>query len=218
MNSNKVKIEIWSDVVCPFCYIGKKKLERAISKLNAADLTEINWHSFQLDPDFPEGVGIPSVEYLSERKGYSEEQVTIMHNRLAGQAKPYGIDFQFKKSLSFNTRKAHRLWQWSKQFGKANELKEAFMKAHFTDGIDLSKSEKLLQVVEGVNLNRSEAETALMNQSWDSEVQTDIDRARSIGIRGVPFFLINGKYSISGAQPDEVFDRALATALENVLL
>ena len=121
MKNEKVKIEIWSDIVCPFCYIGKKKLELAVSKLNAKDKVEIVWHSFQLDPVFPKGTSQSSAEYLSQRKGYPVGQIRAMQQHLVSQAKPYNIDFQFEKSLSFNTRDAHRLWQWSKQFKKENQ-------------------------------------------------------------------------------------------------
>jgi predicted DsbA family dithiol-disulfide isomerase len=213
MKSEKVKIEIWSDIVCPFCYIGKKKLEQAITRLDAREKVEIVWHSYQLDPDFPVGKSIPSSAYLSQRKGYPVSRIREIHQQLVNQATAYGIDFQFEKSLSFNTLDAHRLWQWSRQFNKEGELKEALMKAYFTDGTDLSLKENLLAVAAGIGLDKIEDEKVLNSQLFEQEVETDIYQARQLGIRGVPYFLINEKASISGAQPDQVFEHSLAMAL-----
>jgi predicted DsbA family dithiol-disulfide isomerase len=213
MEIEKVKIEIWSDIVCPFCYIGKKKLEQAIKKLEAQDKVEIVWHSYQLDPDFPEGTSIPSSAYLSQRKGYSVSQIEGIHRHLADQAKAYGIDFEFGKALSFNTRNTHRLWQWSRQFNKQSALKEALMKAYFTDGTDLSVQENLLAVAERTGLDKIEAGAILNGDQFEQQVEMDIYQARQLGIRGVPYFLINEKAGISGAQPDQVFENHLSAAL-----
>jgi predicted DsbA family dithiol-disulfide isomerase len=213
---NKIKIEIWSDVVCPFCFIGKKKMEQAITKLNAEDKTEIIWHSFQLDPDFPKDTSAPSTEYLSEKKGYPVEQIKGMYNQLTHQGAAYGIDFQFEKALSFNTIDVHRLIQWSKILNKSNELKEAFMLAYFTDGIDLSQQENMLKVVESLGLDTTKAKEILGNDAFAQDVEQDIYQSRQLGIRGVPYFLINEKEVISGAQNDSVFENVLTTALKNV--
>jgi predicted DsbA family dithiol-disulfide isomerase len=204
-----IKIDIWSDIVCPFCFIGKKKLEQAIAKLNLQNQVEIEWHSFQLDPEFPKGEAIPSAEYLAQRKNYPIEQINAIQHQLTANAKPYGIDFQFEKALSFNTLDVHRLWQWSKLFGKSSELKEALMKAYFTDGIDLSKEENVLQVVENCDLNKLEAQEILQSDKFSNEVDEDIYHASQIGVRGVPFFVLNNQFAISGAQEDSVFENAL---------
>jgi predicted DsbA family dithiol-disulfide isomerase len=214
MKPEKVKIEVWSDVVCPFCFLGKKKLERAIAKADARDKVEIIWHSFQLDPDFPMDTSLPSTKNLSERKGYPIEQVTAMCAQLAEQGKAFDIDFQFDKALTFNTRDAHRLIQWGKAFNKSSELKEAFMKAHFSEGIDLALKENLLSVVEQVGLNRGEAKKVLESDAFSQDVQEDILRSRQLGIGGVPYFLVDEKEAISGAQDDQVFDRVIAAALK----
>lgn len=204
-----IKIDIWSDIVCPFCFIGKKKLEQAISKLQLSEQVEIEWHSFQLDPDFPKGEAIPSAEYLAQRKNYPIEQINAIQQQLTTSAKVYGIDFQFEKALSFNTIDVHRLWQWSKTLGKSSELKEALMKAYFTDGIDLSKEENVLQVVENCGLDKVEAESILKSNQFSNEVDEDIYHASQIGVRGVPFFVLNNQFAISGAQDDSVFETAL---------
>jgi predicted DsbA family dithiol-disulfide isomerase len=205
----KISIRIWSDIVCPFCFIGKKKLEKAISKLNLSDQVEIEWHSFQLDPDFPKGESIPSSEYLAKRKNFPLEQINSIQEQLTASATPYGIDFQFDKSLSFNTMDVHRLWQWSKTLGKSSELKEALMLAYFTDGIDLSKEENVLQVIENCGLDKLEAESIFKSNQFSNEVDEDIYHASQIGVRGVPFFVLNNQFAISGAQDDSVFENAL---------
>ena len=204
-----IKIDIWSDIVCPFCFIGKKKLEQAIAKLNLQNQVEIEWHSFQLDPEFPKGEAIPSTTYLAQRKNYPIEQINAIQQQLTTSAKVYGIDFQFEKALSFNTIVVHRLWQWSKNLGKSSELKEALMKAYFSDGIDLSKEENVLQVVENCGLDKLEAESILRSNQFSNEVDEDIYKASQIGVRGVPFFVLNNQFAISGAQDDSVFENAL---------
>lgn len=216
MLNEKVKIEIWSDIVCPFCFIGKKKMEQAIAKLKAQDLVEIEWHSFQLDPQFPMDSSMPSMPYLSEYKGYPMNQVNQMCDNLTEQGKLYSIDFNFDKAMTFNTYHAHRLIQWSKTKGLSNELKEAFMEAYFTNGIDLSNTKFLIEVVKNIGLNVDEAQKVLGSDAFSSEVNQDIYQARQLGIRGVPFFLINNKETISGAQQDKVFENVIESALKKI--
>ncbi len=212
--SEKVQIEIWSDVVCPFCYLGKKKLELAIAELGAEDQVEIIWHSFQLDPDLPTNESYPSSAYLAERKGYPIDQVDAMCASLAEQGKAYGIDFQFSKALTFNTHDAHQLIQWAKEFNKSNALKGALMQAYFTEGLDLSVEDNLLSVVGKVGLNAKEALQVLETDSYAAQVEQDINRSRQLGIGGVPFFLIDGSQTISGAQSDHIFKNTVESALE----
>ena len=214
MESEKLKIEIWSDIVCPFCYLGKKKLQQAINKLGVSEITEIIWHSFQLDPDFPVDYSMPSTKYISEKKNIPAEQLHEMHQYLENQGKLYGIDFQFGKALSFNTYNAHRLWQWTKKFNKINEAKEALFKAYFTNGIDLSQNINLLNVIENLGLDRTEAEKILSSDSFEQELEEDRYQSRQLGIRGVPYFLINNKEVINGAQDDKVFENVLSSGIK----
>lgn len=215
MTKEKIQIDIWSDIVCPFCYVGKKKIEKAINELNAQDNVKITWHSFQLDPSFPKGSSSPTMAYLAKHKGIPLEQVKMMSSQLASQGKNYGIDFQFENSKSFNTWDAHRLIQWAESMGKSNELKEAFMLNYFTKGTDLSQTENLLLVVQEIGLSKNEAKRILDSDEFSSDVSLDIKQAQQIGIRGVPFFILNKKSSISGAQEDQVFKDALISALQN---
>jgi len=211
--SHKVKIEIWSDMVCPFCFIGKRKLEQAIQKLKAEDEVEIIWHSFQLDPNFPKNTSESATKSLVEKKGISEAQLNVMYNSLQQNGANYGIDFQFNKCLTFNTLDAHRLWHWSKAYNKQNEWKEAVMSAYFSEGRDLSSHDALLEIVRQLGLNDGEAQKVLSSEMFLEDVQQDIYQSRTLGVGGVPYFLINEKAAISGAQDDRVFENTLLKAL-----
>lgn len=212
MEQEKIKIEIWSDIVCPFCYLGKRKLTQALDKLGIKDKSEVIWHSYQLDPEFPKHVSTSSLRYLTEKKHYQAEQIESMHQYLTEQGKQYDINFRFDKALTFNTYDVHRLWQWSKTIGKGNEFKEAMFLAYFTNGIDLSVKENLLNIIVGLGLAKSEAEMILKSDSYEQEIEMDKYQARQLGIRGVPFFLVNDKTEISGAQDDKVFESVLSSA------
>ena len=215
MSKAKVTVEIWSDVVCPYCLVGKRKLEQAIAKLNAQEQVDIVWHSFQLDPDFPMNFSMPVAQYLADKKGIPMDSIISMQDQLAHNGKTYGIDFQFSKSLSFNTLNVHRLIQWSKKVDKSNDLKEAFIVALYTDGVDLSKSENILKIVGKIGLDTAKAKEILENNEFKIEVKQDIDQFKKMGERGVPFFLINKEMKISGAQDDKIFENTLSTALKN---
>ena len=210
---NKINIEVWSDMVCPFCLIGKKKLEQAIKKLGIQDKVTIQWHSFQLDPDFPMDSSASATQTLTEKKGISEAQLRGMYQHLQKSGSQYGIDFQFDKSLTFNTLHTHRLWHWAMNFNKQNEWKEVVMTAYFTLGTDLSVKENLLNLVKQIGLDTEEAEKVLVSNHFADEVRSDIYNSQNMGIRGVPFFLIDEKYMISGAQEDSVFEETLKKAL-----
>lgn len=206
---NKIKIDVWSDVVCPFCYLGKAKLERAINKLGLKEQVDIEWHSFLLDPQFPGKTSVPATEHLVKRKGIDLQNLLSAQQRLAEQGKQYQLDFQFERALNFNTLDVHRLIHWSKAFQKSNELKAACFKAHFSDGLDLSKTQTLLSIVASIGLDKETAFHVLQSDSYKKEVQHDIAIAQQIGISGVPFFVFNQKTAISGAQTDSVFEAAL---------
>jgi predicted DsbA family dithiol-disulfide isomerase len=206
---NQLKIDVWSDVVCPFCYLGKRKLEKAIQKLNIDDQVVVEWHSFQLDPSFPKNIGVPATQHLVKRKGIALSSIQSAQSRLADQGKNYNIDFQFERAINFNTENAHRLLHWAKTFGKAGVLKEALFKAHFSDGIDLSKPENIVQVVSSVGLDGDSVATVLNGDDYSIEFLKDVSMARQLGISGVPFFVFNMKTAISGAQPDNVFEEVL---------
>jgi predicted DsbA family dithiol-disulfide isomerase len=209
MQNPIITIEIWSDIVCPFCYVGKKKIQQVIEKLNIEDEVQIIWRSYQLDPDLPSEKAYPSLEYLMLKKNISAEQMQGMNEYLKQQGLQYGIDFQLDKSMVFNTFNAHRLLQWSKEFNKSSELKEAFMKAYFTDGIDLSNPDNLISAVGMVGLDTEKAKEIINSTSYSESVNDDIYQSKTINLRGVPHFLFNDKFFISGAQEDLVFENAI---------
>jgi predicted DsbA family dithiol-disulfide isomerase len=204
-----ITIEIWSDIVCPFCYVGKKKIQQVIESLNIEDEVQIIWRSYQLDPDLPSEKAYPSLEYLMLKKNISAEQMQGMNEYLKQQGLQYGIDFQLDKSMVFNTFNAHRLLQWSKEFNKSSELKEAFMKAYFTDGIDLSNPDNLISAVGMVGLDTEKAKEIINSTSYSESVNDDIYQSKTINLRGVPHFLFNDNFFISGAQEDLVFENAI---------
>jgi predicted DsbA family dithiol-disulfide isomerase len=209
MQNPVITLEIWSDIVCPFCYVGKKKIQQVIEKLNIEDEVQIIWRSYQLDPDLPSEKAYPSLEYLMLKKNISAEQMQGMNEYLKQQGLEYGIDFQLDKSMIFNTFNAHRLLQWSKEFNKSSELKEAFMKAYFTDGIDLSNPDNLISAVGMVGLDTEKAKEIINSTSYSESVNDDIYQSKTINLRGVPHFLFNDKFFISGAQEDLVFENAI---------
>lgn len=213
----KIKIEIWSDVVCPFCYLGFRKLEHALKKTGLGGYFETEWQSFQLDPEYPSGQSESTTSYLAQRKGVPESQIRQIYSRLTEQGKIYGIDFHFDTALTFNTRKAHQLIQWSKNYSNSTELEVAFFKAYFTNGANLSIPENLITIAESVGLNGEDARFVLNDQKHDVKIEEDKYAASQLGVRGVPYFLIGGEFPIAGAMPDEVFENTLRMAAANHL-
>jgi predicted DsbA family dithiol-disulfide isomerase len=204
-----VKIEIWSDVVCPWCYIGKRRLEQALSQFEHADEVEIFWRSFQLQPEARQGVAVPTLEYLAERFG---PQATQMTEHVAEVAKGDGLDLDFGKALTVNTFDAHRLLHLASELGIADAAKERLLHAHFTEGADLSDNDTLVALMKDAGADPDKTRQVLTNGEYGDEVRADIEEARALGANGVPFFVIDRKYGISGAQPAETFLHALRTA------
>jgi len=205
-----MKVEIWSDVMCPFCYVGKKNFENALAQLPFKDKIQVEWKSFQLDPTLPEkGLTESTQEYLAKRKGMPEDQIEGMLVHLKNVGQEVGIDFRQDISIPVNTLKAHRLSHFAQAQGKGNEIEEALFKAYFTEGKNVGNDEVLLDLIESIGLNKNEAKQFLASEELLQEVKSDISEANELGISGVPFFVINRKYGISGAQPSEVFVDAL---------
>ncbi|MDM1071827.1 DsbA family oxidoreductase [Empedobacter brevis] len=209
-----MKIEIWSDVMCPFCYIGKKHFEQALEQISYKENIEVEWKSFQLNPDLSK-TEITSVnDYLIQAKGISEEQVIAMNNQLAEMGKTVGIDFQQQHSKVINTGDAHRLIHFAQAKGQGSEAEEILFKAYFTEGKNIADTETLAELGEEIGLNKTEILDMLNSDENVFEVASDILDARNIGVSGVPFFVIDRKYAISGAQAVEYFVSALTQAYE----
>ncbi len=204
-----MKVEIWSDVMCPFCYIGKNNFEKALEKLPFKNDVEVEWKSFQLDPTLDPKETQNTIQYFKEKKGFPEAQAAQMISQVAQIGKEAGIDFNFEKALITNTFNAHRLLHLAKKHNKSNEMEEALFIAHFIDGKNVADPEVLITLAESLGIETKEAQQAVTSDQLDNEVNQDILEARDNGVSGVPFFVLNGKYAVSGAQPVEVFENAL---------
>ena len=209
-----MKIEIWSDIICPFCYIGLTKLEMALQEYTNTSQTEITWKSYQLNPDFPvDASGIPTYDYLVQTKGMSMDDVVAMTSQLSAQGKGLGIALNFDKAIVVNTRKAHRLLHLAQAQSKGTALKKSLFKAHFTDGLAINENAILLQLAVAEGLSAQAVETLLETDQYDYDVTQDIQEGINLGLRGVPFFVFDRKYAIPGAQPMEVFHKTIGECL-----
>ena len=204
-----MKIEIWSDVVCPWCYIGKRRLEHALNEFEHADEVTVAWRSFQLNPDTPVGTAVPTAQYLTQRFGPQASQMT---GRVADMARAEGLDFDFDAALTVNTLDAHRLLHLAAGLGVGDAAKERLLRAHFTEGADLSDPGTLVRLAGEAGVDTDRAREVLAGTEYADAVRADIELAQGFGASGVPFFVIDRKYGISGAQPAEAFLNALRTA------
>ncbi|WP_114752648.1 DsbA family oxidoreductase [Pleomorphovibrio marinus] len=206
-----MKIEIWSDVVCPFCYIGKRRLEKAIGEMGLENEVELIWKSFLLDPQAPAETSGSSLEYLSRKKGWSMEQTLEMTDRVTGIAAEEGLVFNMQDTKHANTLQAHRLIQLAKEKRLANEMEERLFKAYFTEGKNIGDLEVLKALGAEVGIEESVLQHFLAEKdAFRDKVEADLYEGRQIGVTAVPFFVIDEKYAISGAQPTELFMKALS--------
>lgn len=203
-----VKIDVVSDVVCPWCYIGKRRLEKAVNELSHKYSFDITYHPFELNPSMPLS-GKDQKQYLTNKFGGEEryEQITDNVTKVAATE---GLTFDFGiQHVSPNTRNAHRIIALAKKEGKQLEMKEAFMKAYFTDGVDLSKNENLIAIAVQTGLSKEKTEALLSSDEGLAEVALEEQEMQRLGITGVPFYIIDSKYGISGAQPTATFKQAI---------
>ena len=204
-----MKVEIWSDIACPFCYIGKAKLEEALSDFPSSQQVEIEYKSYQLDPDAPLYDGRAYYETLADKFG-SVQQAKQMTENIANHAKEADLEFNFEQMKATNTLDAHRLLQYAKTNQKAAELKQLLFQAHFTDGKDIGDINVLSDLADKVGLSNTETKKVLIDKTaYRDSVAFDLKEAQQFGISGVPYFIFNRKYAISGAQPKEAFLQAL---------
>lgn len=202
---NKMKIEIWSDVVCPFCYIGKRKFEIALEQFANKNEVEIVWKSYQLMPDMPGSYSQDVYQLVAEKHGISLEQSKAMHHELAKTAKEVGLVYNFDKAVPVNTVKAHQLIQFAKVNGKQEQAEEALFRSYFTEGKNLGDQTTLLEIGASIGLDKAAIKSALENGTYLSNVKADLEQAQQVGVRGVPFIVFNRKYAASGAQDPKVF-------------
>jgi len=212
---NKMTVEIWSDMMCPFCYIGKRHFEQALSQFADSNKINIVWKSYQLDPSIPEHFEkqVNIYEYLAQRKGISVSESKQMHQQVVEMAKKAGLNYNFDIAVVANSFNAHRLLQYAKTKGLSNALEERLFKGYFTEGKDFSNENTLIELVKPIGLTEADVKEALSNEIYATKVKQDIAEAEKIGVTGVPFFVFNGKQTISGAQPISVFKETLNKSL-----
>lgn len=211
-----MKIEVWSDYVCPFCYIGKKQLEIAIDELGYGDKIEVEYKSYLLDPSTPVDTNGSVYEELQRKYQMPLEEVKKMTANITARAKEVGLDYNFDDMKNANTVKAHRLAKWAETEGKGKEFTERVLKAYFLEGQAIGQTDVLLALVKDVDLSVERAQQVLDTDDFIVEVQQDITTAQNLGVRGVPFFVIDNKYGISGAQPQEVFEQTIEKAAQEL--
>lgn len=221
--SEKVKVDIWSDVACPWCYVGKRRFETALAGFAGRDdapEVEIEYHSFELAPDTPVDFEGTEVDFLAKHKGMPAGQVEQMLGQMTTVAAAEGLAYDFDALQHTKTLKAHELLHLAKSRGKQVEMKERLLKAYFEQGRHVGRIDELVALATEVGLDADEVRTALENGDFADDVEQDIAQARAYGISGVPFFVFNGKYGVSGAQDPAVFtqvlDQVVADAAESV--
>ncbi len=210
--SEPIKIDIWSDIACPWCYIGKRKFEAGTGLFAGAGDgrdVEVEYHSFELSPDTPVDFDGSEVDFLAGHKGMPAEQVGQMLERVSGIASSVGLDYDFDNLKHTNTVKAHELLHFAKAHGKQLELAERLFKAYFVEGGHVGRVDDLADLAAEVGLDRAEALAALESEQYLADVREDQRTATEFGINGVPFFVIDGKYGVSGAQDAATFAQVL---------
>jgi predicted DsbA family dithiol-disulfide isomerase len=205
-----MKIDVWSDFVCPFCYVGKRRLEEALNQFPHKDQVEVEFKSFELDQNSPVYNGKSIHEVLATKYGMSLEEAKKANHSVGQQAASVGLTFNFEEMKPTNTFDAHRLAKYAKAQGKEREMTEKLLFSYFTESKHLGDHETLGEIAEAVGLDRQETLKVLEDKNaYANEVRIDEGLAQQYGVRGVPYFVINQKYAISGAQPTETFLSAL---------
>ena len=213
--SESIKVDIWSDIACPWCYIGKRKLEDAIGRFKKspeAALVEIEYHSFELAPDTPVDFEGSEIDFLVGHKRLPEQQVKEMLGTVTTVARSVGLDYDFEALQHTNTVKAHELLHYAKEHGKQLEAKERLLRAYFVEGRHIGHVDELAQLAAEIGLDPEDVSRSLDADEHRAAVRADQELAARLGINAVPFFVIDGRYGISGAQRPETFLDALRQA------
>jgi predicted DsbA family dithiol-disulfide isomerase len=209
-----VHVEIWSDIACPWCYVGKRRFEAALAGFEHRDDVQVTWRSFELDPTAPAEREGDRVQHLADKYGTTREQAEAMHDRMAGVAAGEGIDMRFDIARGGNSFDAHRLLQLAAAHGVQDALEERLFRAHFTDGELVSDHAVLLRLAREAGLPEDEVRDVLGSDRYAAEVRDDERTAASLGITGVPFFVVDRAFGASGAQPAELLGDLLRQAWE----
>jgi predicted DsbA family dithiol-disulfide isomerase len=207
-----VKVEIWSDVVCPWCYVGKRQFEDALSRFGHADQVSVEWRSFELDPSSPARVDMPMSTILQRKYGMTPEQAEAANRRMTTLAASVGLEYHLDEVQVGNTFDAHRLIHLAATHGLGDAMKERLFAAYFTEGQSPSEHDTLARLGTEVGLDPAEVRATLDGEDFAAEVRDDEARAASLGVSGVPFFVIDEAFGVSGAQPPDVLLGALERA------
>jgi predicted DsbA family dithiol-disulfide isomerase len=207
-----MNVDIWSDIACPWCFIGKRRFEKALATFPERAQVTVTWHSYQLDPGLPEHYDGTELDYLAARKGMPRDRVRDMFAQVASVAAGEGLEYDFDSLVVANSLRAHELLHLAREHGVADAVKESLLSAHFEHGEDIGSVDLLERVGVEAGLEAAEVRDALSSGTYAAAVQADIQQARALGIQGVPFFVIDNRYGVSGAQPTELFSQALAQA------
>jgi predicted DsbA family dithiol-disulfide isomerase len=211
-----MEVEIWSDVVCPWCYLGKKRFEQALASFEHRDKVQVTYRSFELDPAAPPGVTSPTVEMLAQKYGMSADQAEQAQRQMEQRAAAVGLTFRMSGLRTGSTRDAHRLLQLAKASGRQDQLMERLQRAYFTEHDSIFDHDALTRLSTEAGLDREEVTDVLTSDRYSDHVDTDEAMARVLGATGVPLFMVDRRYGISGAQPPEtitdVLERAWAEA------
>jgi predicted DsbA family dithiol-disulfide isomerase len=212
-----MKVEIWSDVMCPFCYIGKRKFEMALNQFEGKKNVQVVWKSFQLNPDLKTNPDKNINQYLAEIKGWTVEHAIQMNDHVTQIANEVGLKYNMDKALVANSFDAHRFSHLAKKYNLQNEAEEQLFKAYFTDGKNTADFETLIQLGAEIGLDAGEIKQMLESDDYSEAVRMDIYEAQQIGVSGVPFFLFIDKYTITGAQDSSVFLQAMETVSKELV-
>lgn len=207
-----MKVEIWSDVMCPFCYIGKRRFETALEQFDNKEEIEIVWKSFQLNPNLKTDPNKNINQYLAEAKGWDLEYAKEMNANVTQMAAQEGLEYNFDKAVLANSFDSHRFIQLAKTKGLGDAAEERLFRAYFTEGLNTADHEVLTQLGKEIGIDEAEVRATLASKDFSNEVNQDIAESRQVGVRGVPFFVLNRKYAVSGAQSAETFLGALNTS------
>jgi predicted DsbA family dithiol-disulfide isomerase len=204
-----VQVEIWSDVVCPWCYLGKRRFESALADFEHRDEVEVRWRSFELDPQAPRERDVDLATHLAQKYGMSREEALARHRELADMGTLDGISYRFDIARGGNTFDAHRLLHLAAEHGLQDELKERLMRAYHSEGEPIGDPAALERLAVEAGLDASEVHEVLAGERYAAEVRGDERTAAEFGIRGVPFFVVDRSLAVSGAQPREAFSELL---------
>jgi predicted DsbA family dithiol-disulfide isomerase len=212
-----MRIDVWSDVVCPWCYLGKRRLEIAIADHPRSDEVEVHWHSYELDPDAPVGDDRPMTALIAKKYGIAPEQAEAGQANLTRLAADVGLDYHLDRTRRANTFDAHRLLHLARELGLQNQLKEALLAAYFCEGRALGDPDTLFEIAVGVGLD-AEAVGAVLGspEPYAEQVRYDEQAGVELGVTGVPFFVFEGRYGLAGAQDPEVLRKVIDRAFEEV--